>query len=158
MVTWPTAIFACKKNEAVMFSVLKTNDRGLCAIFHFEEGKFHALLPIKIFDFLVLERDVALWGKYHTYLTKYTFIKGFWGLFKPVFWEWGYTFFIKHWKTFILHNIALKCPHGHTEFIYKRMKKCFLKLFSKVLFLSFFLHISIAKFLVCLACCFDSLV
>ena len=72
-----------------MFSVLKTNDRGLCAIFHFEEGKFHALLPIKIFDFLVLEKDVALWGKCHTYLTKYTFIKGDWflGLFKPIFGE-----------------------------------------------------------------------
>ena len=140
MVTWPTAIFACKKNEAVMFSVLKTNDRGLCAIFHFEEGKFHALLPIKIFDFLVLEKDVALWGKCHTYLTKYTFIKGDWFFF----WDFLSPFlgrgcvFIKHWKTFILHNIALKCPHGHTEFIYKRMKKMLLKANFQSSFLSCF--------------------
>ena len=77
-----------------MFSVLKTNDRGLCAIFHFEEGKFHALLPIKIFDFLVLEKDVALWGKCHTYLTKYTFIKGDWffGTFYAHFWGGGLFF------------------------------------------------------------------
>merc|ERR1711976_1129297 len=45
------------------------------------------------------------------------------------------------------------------NFIYKRMKKRLLKaIFQSPFFFKFFLHISIAKFLVCLACCFNSLV